>query len=219
MHSSLLFTAGNHRVMIDCGKDWLLRVRKIDPEAILLTHAHADHAAGLRAGSPCPVIASAETWQVLRNYPLHDCRTIPAHTRLRIGGLQFQAFPVEHSLRAPAVGFRVSFDTHCVFYVPDVAAICCPSQALAGVDVYIGDGASIVRPLIRKRGGVRIGHASIAAQLRWCQEHGVRRAVFTPCGSQIVAGDERTASDRVRALGESLGVEAMLAHDGLRIVM
>jgi glyoxylase-like metal-dependent hydrolase (beta-lactamase superfamily II) len=40
--------------MIDCGADWLGRIRAIAPTAIVLTHAHADHAAGLAGGCSIP---------------------------------------------------------------------------------------------------------------------------------------------------------------------
>ena len=52
-HSSLLVHHGDTCKMIDCGADWLGRLRAIAPTAILLTHAHPDHAAGLIEGAPC----------------------------------------------------------------------------------------------------------------------------------------------------------------------
>src|ERR671923_2745656 len=60
MHSSLLVTNGRSRVMIDCGRDWTSRVRRLAPDAIILTHAHPDRADGLKNGPPCPVFATAE---------------------------------------------------------------------------------------------------------------------------------------------------------------
>jgi Cft2 family RNA processing exonuclease len=34
--------------MIDCGADWLKGVVNLRPNAIFLTHAHSDHASGLK---------------------------------------------------------------------------------------------------------------------------------------------------------------------------
>jgi glyoxylase-like metal-dependent hydrolase (beta-lactamase superfamily II) len=48
--------------MIDCGADWLARLKAVAPSAIVITHAHPDHAFGLARGAPCPVYATAETW-------------------------------------------------------------------------------------------------------------------------------------------------------------
>ena len=55
--------------MLDCGADWLGRVVRLRPSAIVLTHAHPDHAAGLTDGAPCPVYATAETWDRIRRLP------------------------------------------------------------------------------------------------------------------------------------------------------
>jgi phosphoribosyl 1,2-cyclic phosphodiesterase len=178
-HSSLLVCQSDIRIMIDCGTDWLERVRSVAPTAIVLTHAHADHAAGLAKGAPCPVYATQETLSLLRRYPLTDVRRLPLGKSVRLGGLTFRAFPAQHSIRAPAVGYRVCGHGTCVFYLPDVAELPDPSRALRGVKVYIGDGATVTRSMVRRKGGTPIGHASIAVQLGWCEQAGVRRAIFT----------------------------------------
>lgn len=200
--------------MVDCGVDWLGRVAALRPSAIVLTHAHPDHAAGLANGAPCPVYATAETWRGIDRYPITERRTIKAD-RFRLGCVTWQAFELEHSIRAPAVGYRLSFGDTALFYAPDVAAIRDQTTALRGLDIYIGDGATIVRPLLRRRGQALIGHASIRAQLGWCQVEGVTRAVFTHCGRQIVGADGRSIAARVRRLGRECGVTASVAHDGL----
>ncbi len=65
---------------------------------------------------------------------------------------------------------------------PNVA--CGAQKALRGVDLYIGDGATIKRTMVRKRGQMSIGHASIVAQLGWCKSTIIRQAIFTHCGSK-----------------------------------
>ena len=83
--------------------------------------------------------------------------------------------------------------------------------------LYVGDGASIVRSMVRVRDHVMIGHAPIIAQLRWCEAEGVARAIFTHCGSGIVKGDARRIEARIRELGREHGVDASVARDGLTI--
>jgi len=46
MHSSLLVSYRGADVMIDCGLDWLGKFERLHLDAIVLTHAHPDHAWG-----------------------------------------------------------------------------------------------------------------------------------------------------------------------------
>ena len=73
-HSALLVEHNNVRIMIDCGADWLGRLHAIAPTAILLTHAHPDHAGGLAEGAPCPVYATDKTQRLLSHFPIRDRR-------------------------------------------------------------------------------------------------------------------------------------------------
>lgn len=126
---------------------------------------------------------------------------------------------VEHSLRAPAVGFGIqpADSGGRIFYAPDVAAIPNISRTLAKTQLYTGDGATFQRPILRERDGHLIWHASIASQLNWCAQEGVSQAIFSHCGSQIVrAGDEK-ALRRLQELGRPCGINVRLAHDGLCI--
>jgi phosphoribosyl 1,2-cyclic phosphodiesterase len=221
MHTALLVAHRAGRVMIDCGEDWMHRVGRLRPQAIVVTHAHPDDAGGLRNGSPCPVYATRDAWQGMARFAVapRDRRVIGWRRPRRIAGISFEAFAVVHSLRAPAVGYRIGAGGVRVFYVPDVLSIPERAEALRGVRLYIGDGASIVRPIVRRRGRQPFGHTSIRAQLDWCRAEGVAHAVFTHCGSQIVAGDRRRTEARIAGLGRESGVEARVAHDGMVLVL
>ncbi len=164
MHSCLMVTG---RILIDCGADWLGKLEALKPQAIVLTHAHPDHAGGLECGSPCAVYATAQTWNGLKRYPIRERQIIEPRHPVFLGGVEFEAFPVAHSLIAPAVGYRVSKGNVSVFYVPDLVYIHERHQALSGVALYIGDGASIMRPLVRCRGARSAG----VGCARWPEAH------------------------------------------------
>jgi glyoxylase-like metal-dependent hydrolase (beta-lactamase superfamily II) len=50
MHTALLVSYRSANVMIDCGLDWLGKLKRVNPRAIVLTHAHPDHAWGCDTG-------------------------------------------------------------------------------------------------------------------------------------------------------------------------
>jgi phosphoribosyl 1,2-cyclic phosphodiesterase len=218
-HSALVVGFGGREVMIDAGDDWRGRLGRLRPSSIVLTHAHPDHAAGLRDGASCAVYATEETWRALARYPLEARVVVRPREQFRIARLRFEPFAVEHSIRAPTVGYRVGAGRTAVFYAPDLVSIADEREALAGLDLYIGDGAALSRSIVRHREGSPIGHASIRVQLDWCAAAGVPWAVFTHCGSEIVKGDAREVAARVAALGRERGLRAELASDGLELTV
>lgn len=219
MHTSLMVSYRGADVMIDCGLDWLGKFERLHPRAIVLTHAHPDHAWGLRDGAPCPVYAPKKTWETLTRCRVDDRRVIEEHIPTKICGITFEAFSVEHSLLAPAVGYRVSAGRACIFYVPDLVFIHERAEALKNVQIYIGDGATVTHSFIRRRGETLIGHSPVRTQLTWCEKEGVPRVIITHCGSEIVTGDERKLSAKLRAMAAERGVDVRIAYDGMELTL
>jgi hypothetical protein len=91
------------------------------------------------------------------------------------------------------------------------------SAALKNVQIYIGDGATVTRSFIRRRGKTLIGHSPVRTQLTWCQKEGVPLAVITHCGSEIVTGDELQLLANLRAMAADRGVEVSMAYDGMKL--
>jgi ribonuclease BN (tRNA processing enzyme) len=219
MHSSLMVSYQGKKVMVDCGADWLGQINDLGPEAIFITHAHPDHAWGLKEGAPCPVYAPEEAWRLMEDYDIWDRRVMEHRVVVGIEGITFEAFPVEHSIRAPTVGYRISAGRATVFYAPDVVYVHEREQALRGAKLYVGDGATVVRSMVRRRGDTLFGHAPIRTQLTWCQKEEVPRAIFTHCGTELVAGDEPHLVARIKEMAHERGVWAEVAYDGMEVVL
>ena len=221
-HTSTLIEYKGKRVMIDCGLDWHNKVWDVNPDAIVITHAHPDHVFGLEDGSPCPVYATADSWEAMEDYPIPEKfrKIVKIRKKQKICGITFEAFDVEHSLIAPAVGYRVKAGKALIFYVSDLVWINDRKAALKNVQFYIGDGATIKTSIIRLKGRKRdipIGHTSIQAQLTWCKKEGVPCAIFTHCGSEIVGGDERVLGAMIREMAKQRGVDVAIAYDGMKV--
>ena len=116
-------------------------------------------------------------------------------------------------------GYRLSAGRARIFYAPDLIFIHERSAALKDVQIYIGDGATLTRSFIRRRGKALIGHAPVRTQLSWCEKEGVSRAVVTHCGSEIVTGDERKIFATLRAIGAERHVEVHIAYDGMKLTL
>jgi phosphoribosyl 1,2-cyclic phosphodiesterase len=217
-HSSLLIESGHLKIVIDAGADWKGKLKSINPDAIFITHAHPDHAGALSSKTPCPVFTTPESWQLIKNYHIEECRLVIPGDPVDLDGIIIEAFEVIHSLNAPAVGYRISDGEHTIFYVPDVVKIKKEKKALENIDLYIGDGAIIKRTLlVRKRDSTLIGHAPVVAQLQWCKKNKVPRMIVTHCGTEITGMDPREADTIIHELGNQARVITMIAYDGLKI--
>lgn len=219
-HSALEVRYRGKGVLVDCGENWLGHLEELRPRAIVVTHAHPDHVGGLTTGSPCPVYATEAAWRTMEEFPIDERRTIEPRRPLEIRGIRFEAFTVEHSIRAPAVGYRISAGRATVFYVPDLVYIHERTEALRGCRLYIGDGATVDGQMVRKSDDGRLfGHAPVRTQLTWCRKEGVPKMIVTHCGSQIVTGEEEGVRDKVAAYAEERGVGVEIAYDGMEIIL
>lgn len=218
MHSALSIAYWGKAVMVGCGKDWLGKLDDLRPQAIVLTHAHPDHAFGLRDGAPCPVWATAETWERLEDFPVADRRFIRPRQPTEIRGITFEAYPVRHSIRAPAVGYRISAGRTTVFYAPDLVYIPERAEAFKGCKLYIGDGATVKESLVRKEGGQLFGHVPVRTQLTWCRKEGESKMLVSHCSSGIVTGEDEALED-IRAFAQERGVKVAVARDGMEVVV
>jgi glyoxylase-like metal-dependent hydrolase (beta-lactamase superfamily II) len=87
MHSSMKVSYYDTEVVVDCGEDWLGEVDGWDVDEIVVTHAHPDHAFGLKEGAPCPVYATAVSWEKMENFDIEDeeRRRMPRRSPVEIG--------------------------------------------------------------------------------------------------------------------------------------
>jgi phosphoribosyl 1,2-cyclic phosphate phosphodiesterase len=218
LRPSICLQWGERVVVVDTGPDFrqqalAQRLGRVD--AVLFTHAHADHILGLddlrpfnfHQREPIPVWASAHTLEVVRRvfaYIFHDGPTESSRPKIeprefdsapfRVHEIEFLPIPVRHG-SGPCHGFRFGRAA----YLTDHSDI--PEESLAmleGLDVLFLDAL---------RHKPHPTHSTVDASLRWVERLKPRRAYFTHISHDL--GHERAQS--------LLPDGVWFAYDGLEV--
>jgi len=169
-HSAVRLETHNKTILLDFGASWQGKLKFIGrPDYIWLSHAHPDHAFGLKNERiEIPIFMTKETSERLpeNKFPFLDRKIVKGN--FKFDSIQAQEISVEHSTVAPTSGLIIHTDQGKIGYFPDVLDI--PNKGvLRGLSIYIGDGSSLTRNTMRMADGKKVGHASTATQMAWCQ--------------------------------------------------
>ncbi|RLI98616.1 MAG: hypothetical protein DRP00_01630 [Candidatus Aenigmatarchaeota archaeon] len=211
--ASLLIDDGKTKLLIDWGD---VNGELPDCDAIIITHAHPDHLFGLKGKEiDIPVFITDATLHS-EYYKEEDYKfnktVFKRRSAFRVGDIEVVSVPVLHSTKAPNVALFITVRGYRICYASDVLSIRKEhrDKFLTNCDLYIGDGSTL-----REDGLVRwdekrdeaIGHAGIPRQIKWCEEAGVKRIIFTHFGSEPI----KLGKELEKRLAE-LGAE--MAYDG-----
>lgn len=191
----------------------------VDPEKLvddtmtILTHAHT---ALQIKGQKCSIAVHVNkfTNKLLskEDYPIK--RKIFWKRPFFIGDVKITPFPVVHSVKAPMTGLVLEANSRKIIYLPDVLDIL-DRKVLNGADVYIGDGVSLDKDLIRRWSGKKYGHASIRTQLSWVRDAKIPKAIFTNLGKW--AGSRQIARKVLQSLNEEFNLKVAESYRDYRI--
>lgn len=188
-HSSLMLTYGGETLVIDAPDEIveMLALRKIRPQYLLITHGHPDHSAGLKnlTSTQLNVFATNRAWKDIsdvKDMPFKK-RVVTPNQRFQIAGFVVTPHKVAHSTVCPTIAYKIRVGERTLFYAPDVLDIPNKTKILKDVDIYIGDGSSLNRTIVRKdKRGTEVGHASMKEQISWAQKAEIPEVLFTHIG-------------------------------------
>ena len=211
-HSSLLIEVDDFRLLIDYGLKHRYTLEEIKPEALLITHAHPDHYSWLELEikTEVPVYLTEETLKYGKYKP-DNYKVISLYESYNLNSLEIIPYPVLHSIRCPAVGFRIKISPRqTLVYNPDLVDILEKDRVLAGIDWYIGDGSSLKSNLVRRKGEQFFGHTRITTQINWCKKYQIKNIVFTHLGKEVIEKEEEFAQDHP---------DVILAYDNMELII
>jgi ribonuclease BN (tRNA processing enzyme) len=208
-HSSMLIESRGTKLLIDYGLLHRYTLSEIMPDAILITHAHPDHYSWLNHDIPfpVPVYLTPETLDYGRFKPQNSHVVVPMQ-KFSVGSFECLAYRVIHSIRCPAVGWKLRFEGKCLVYNSDLVDVVEKDIVLEGADYYVGDGSAVKANLVHRRGDVLFGHTRIITQVHWCQKYSIKHVLFTHLGRE-------TLHQEPQFKAEYPGVS--LAYDGLEL--
>lgn len=133
--NALVVEAGQTRVLLDCGfaaRTVSERLARLGMDAallsaILVTHEHGDHIAGVfrlarRLSIPVYLTHGTLSAAPRGKLDLPECRVIDSHASFSLDGLEITPFPVPHDAREP-VQFTFSDGKHSLGVLTDVGEI------------------------------------------------------------------------------------------------
>lgn len=197
--SIVVQTAEHKNILVDTAPDLRLQltanaIPRID--AVIFTHAHADHVAGLDdirilnriMGSAMPAYASAIVWEELKRRfdyafrphsgefygrPVLQDNTITPGESIEIAGLKTVTIDQDHGY-GRSIGLRFGNAAYCTDVVRmDDAQL----AALAGLDLLIVDCFSMSKD--------HPTHAGLPSVLRWAEILRPKRTVLTHMGPEM----------------------------------
>lgn len=161
-HSSTLITYKNFKLLVDYGEIQKYSLEKIKPDAILITHAHPDHYVWTlkENKTKIPVYLTKETLDYGKFKPKNYI-IIKSNKKFRINGLSILPYKVLHSIKCPAVGFKIFAGKKKIIYTGDLVDMEKRNKILKDADYYIGDGSSVRANLVRRKDNQKIGRAHV----------------------------------------------------------
>jgi len=162
-------------ILLDFGASWQGKLKFINPDYIWISQPYPEHALGLKGEeTDIPVFMSKETSDKLpeSQFPLKNRQIVE-------GNFKFGSIVAN---QISTSGLVIETDEGKVGYFPSI--LDSPDKSLLKeLSIYIGDGSSLTKDIVKNVKGKRVGHKSMVAQLKQIP---TRKIIFTHLGEETI---------------------------------
>ena len=207
---ALFLETNGKSLLLDFGTDWKEKLELFSPDYIWLSSPERGEGLGEKE-------LEVPLWCLKGTLTSAKCLP-PLGLPRQVEGsffmesLSAQAVPIESSKNNNrhrlVSGLVLSTDIGEVGYFPDVRSSS-DLEKLQNAQIFIGSGNYFLRDKEDK--------PSIKTQLAWLKKLGVKQAIFTNLGPELLAAKEKELRTQVYNLGVEVGIEARVAYDGLML--
>lgn len=189
-NSAIRLETHDKTILLDFGASWQGKLKFINPDYIWISHVHLDNALGLKGEeTSIPVFMSKGiNDKLLENqFPLKNCQIVKDN--FKFGSIKAQEI---------SNGLVIETDEGKIGYFPDASDI--PDKSiLEGLSIYIGDGSSLTKDIVKNVKKKKIGHKSMITQLK---QTPTTKIIFTNFGEEAIEMKHEELVEKISELGE-----------------
>lgn len=200
----------DNKILLDIGEPEYL---KYQPDAILITHLHPDHAYFVRHKDPAP------NWTIFAPEGYDNAKIFITYKPFKINGYNITPIPTVHSIKVKSNAYLIEHAGKKILYTGDMISIDKKYWNLLGnLDLVITEGSSIREPgIIRKHKetGAIFGHAGIPRLIKFFKQF-TNTIVLVHFGSWFFKDIEKSKIE-IEQLAQQKEIKIIVGFDGLEV--